>query len=115
MPATGLTGPYSLTPGNIDRNVATRRIGAYVLGHTTGDSFYVDYAGRSDDDVGKRLKDHANEGKYKEFKYGYLPSAVAAFEKECNLYHDFSPSGNTIHPDRPKGSNMKCPRCKQLG
>jgi len=109
MPSTGLTGPYALTVATIDGTLSPNRIGAYACGHTTGDSFYVDYVGRSDDNVAGRLKQHV--GKYREFKYGYFNSAKAAFEKECSLYHDFTPSDNTIHPARPANSSFRCPVC----
>ena len=65
--------------------------------------------GRSDKDLNDRLKDHI--GEYGRFKFEYYGSAKAAFEKECHLYHDFTPQDNKIHPDRPDGSNWKCPVC----
>ncbi len=46
------------------------------------------------------------------FKFGYFPSAEAAFERECELYHDFKPAGNRLHPDRPSRSSLECPRCR---
>jgi hypothetical protein len=73
--------------------------------------FNVFYVGRSDTDVAGRLKQHAAEW-YPQFFYEYYPSSKAAFEKECNLYHDFNPPDNKAHPARPQNSNWKCPRCK---
>jgi hypothetical protein len=40
-----------------------------------------------------------------------LPSAKAAFDKECDLYHDFKPPDNKVHPARQKGANWTCKRC----
>ena len=40
--------------------------------------------------------------------------AKAAFEKECQNYHDFGGSkklDNKIHPDRPKDKDYECPVC----
>jgi hypothetical protein len=113
MPSTGLRGPFSLTTEKIDKEVTQKSPGAYALDATTSGAFQVNYAGRSDTDVKDRLAKHVG-GKYKFFEFEYYSSAKAAFEKECNLYHDFSPSDNTIHPDRPSGSGWKCPRCKKF-
>ena len=68
------------------------------------------YVGRSDKDVNGRLHDHV--GSYKRFRFEYYGSAKASFEKECHLYHDFKPSDNKIHPDRPNGRDWECPVCK---
>ncbi len=109
MPSSGLKGPYNLTTEVIDASVTLKSAGAYALGKTKADGFYISYVGRSDDNVNKRLKDWVKA--YPEFKFEYCPSPKAAFEKECNLYHDFEPPDNTIHPDRPDNSNWQCPRC----
>lgn len=112
MPSSGLNGPYPLIATIIDRTVAANRIGAYVLGHISGGNvFNITYVGRSDDDLAGRLKQHV--GSYTQFKFGYFSSAVAAFEKECTLYHDFEPRHNEIHPARPRTGNHRCPRCGQ--
>lgn len=114
MANTGLNGPYSLTTDGIDDNVTRISPGTYVHGRTNGDGFIVKYVGRSDSDVNGRLKQWVGKG-YPEFKFGYLDSPKAAFEKECHIYHDFGgPSGeldNEIHPQRPEGSSWQCPVC----
>lgn len=107
MPSSGLNGPYALTTEKIDEVVTKKSPGAYALGYSKEGTFYIDRVGRSDKDVNDRLKDYADE--YKQFKYGYYSSAKAAFEKECQLYHDFKPKDNTIHPDRPEGTDYDCP------
>jgi hypothetical protein len=113
MANSGLNGPYVLSAANINAVVTQKSPGAYALGDSQGDVFYISRVGRSDTDVNARLKSY--EGKYNKFKYGYFPSAKAAFEKECHLYHDFDPPDNVIHPDRPEGSNWSCPRCRVFG
>lgn len=111
MSNSGLRGPFPLTSTGIDKEVAKKSAGAYALGQTNDkDVFVVSYVGRSDDDVNARLKQHVTEW-YPQFKYEYYSSAKAAFEKECNLYHDFDPPDNKIHPARPWDANWKCPRC----
>lgn len=109
MASSGLKGAYPLTEQDIDKQITQISAGAYALGRTKGEKFLVSYVGRSDSDVNDRLKDHV--GDYNQFKFDYFSSAKAAFEKECNLYHDFDPPGNKSHPDRPNNSNWSCPRC----
>lgn len=113
MANTGLSGPYKLDTATIDKTVTKKSVGAYALDTGTDQAtFYVHYVGRSDTDVAARLKQHV--GNYARFKFDYFSSPKAAFEKECNLYHDFSPGDNVIHPDRPTNSGWKCPRCKNF-
>ncbi|MCP5371093.1 MAG: hypothetical protein H6907_05105 [Hyphomicrobiales bacterium] len=109
MANSGLRGSYPLTNESIKEYVSRTSAGAYALGYVKDNSFYVGYVGRSDNDVAARL--HSHIGRYKRFKYEYYGSAKAAFEKECRIYHDFSPGGNKVHPDRPNGSGWKCPVC----
>jgi hypothetical protein len=108
MPETGLFGYYAFNQDNIDAFVATKGAGVYALDRTTAGEFKVSYVGRSDDDLPGRLKQHLSKG-YAYFKYAYFPSAQAAYERECRIYHDFNPPDNIIHPDAPNGSNCTCP------
>jgi hypothetical protein len=114
MASTGLRGPFSLTDNGIKNEVLRTSPGAYALGDEKDSTFYVKYIGRSDSDVNDRLHDHVG-GSYSKFKYEYYSSSKAAFEKECHLYHDFSPDANKVHPARPSGSSFKCPDCKVFG
>ena len=109
MASTGLSGPHPLTESGINNNVTAGKIGAYALGHTKDGTFYVDYVGRSDSDVNSRL--HNWKVSYEQFKFGYYDTKKAAFEKECRLYHDFKPTDNKVHPDKPTGTSYKCPVC----
>jgi len=114
MPSTNLTGPFALTDSEINRTVTKVSPGAYALGPIDGSGvFHVHRVGRSDNDLNKRLRDYVGQHAY--FKASYFSSPKAAFEKECNLFHDFRPAGNTLHPDRPNGSNWSCPRCPVFG
>lgn len=116
MPSTGLYGPHSLTQEGIDAAVKGVAPGAYALGDVNANNtFIVRYVGRSDTDLNDRLKDWV--GDYRQFKYAFYPTAKAAFEKECHLFHDFGETtlDNAVHPARPAGSDWKCPRCKTFG
>ncbi len=114
MASLNMNGPYLLTKSNIDDEVTRTSAGNYALGYVNEEkTFIVQYVGRADSDVNARLKQHIGE-KYKQFKYSYATSPKAAFEKECQNYHDFSDSkrlDNKIHPDRPQNSSWKCPCC----
>jgi hypothetical protein len=104
-------GPYPLTPQGIKANVLVTGPGAYALGARGIDGvFYIDYVGRADDDVAKRLGDHVAGGS-PQFHFTPCGSAEGAYMKECGLYHDFQPPRNINHPAKPKGLNLKCPVC----
>jgi hypothetical protein len=108
--STGLHGPHTLSNAGIDAAAQGIGPGAYALGEVNqAGTFVVSYVGRSDEDLNARLKDHV--GTYRHFKYGFLQSAEAAYKKECAMYHDFSPPGNSVHPARPKGSWLACHVC----
>jgi len=113
MPSLGMNGPYKLDNETIDAEVTQTSPGNYALGRKDKKgTFRVGYVGRSDDDVNGRLKYWIGETKRPLFMFSYATSAKAAFEKECNNYHDFDPPDNTSHPARPRNSNWKCPKCK---
>ena len=115
MASLGMNGPYKLDKDTIDAKVTRKSPGNYALGKKNEKgTFLVGYVGRSDDDVNGRLKDWVGNTRRPLFKFSYATSAKAAFEKECNNYHDFDPPGNTSHPARPVGSNWKCPRCRKF-
>ena len=111
MPSSGLHGPHSLTANGVANNVQGLGPGVYALGKTVESTFVISYVGRSDDDLASRLQQHVPKH-YLEFKYGFLPTMQAAFEKECHLYHDFNPPDNQVHPARPRGTNHGCPVCR---
>jgi hypothetical protein len=108
-----LNGPYVLTAHNINVAITKRSPGVYALGPAQNNTLFVHRVGRSDGDLAQRLMSHLN--KYSSFMYSYCVSQKAAFEAECDLYHDFNPPDNAIHPDRPNGSGWKCPRCRVFG
>ena len=109
MAISGLRGSYPLTEKGLNENVTRQLPGTYALGHSANGKFYIDYVGRSDSDVKKRLHDHIGENS--KFKYEYYASSKEAFEKECYLYHEFQPSRNKIHPAQPADSDLQCMIC----
>jgi hypothetical protein len=116
MPSLGMKGPYDLNKDTIDQEVTRTSPGNYALGSKNDKGkFHVSYVGRSDSDVNSRLKSWVGKTRHPLFKFSYATSAKAAFEKECQNYHDFKPRYNDNHPDRPTGTGWKCPRCYILG
>lgn len=115
MVRLNMQGSYTLDSETINEIITKTSAGNYALGHTEDKTFYVQYVGRSDTDLKARLLTHASDKKYAEFKYSYATSPKAAFEKECQNFHDFggiSKLSNTIHPDRPSNSkDWECPVC----
>jgi len=112
MANSGLYGPYPLTANGVAANVKGKGAGAYALGSTDADGvFRIAYVGRSDDHLAGRLQQHVLEP-YLQFKHAFFPSAKAAFDKECWLYHTFTPPDNKVHPARPRNANWSCPGCK---
>lgn len=109
----GLWGPYSLTPRGIDAAVSISAPGVYALGtmHDLHGPFEVCFVGRDDKDVKSGLRRHIADW-YPQFFYQYCHSIKAAFEKECELYHDFNPRDNKAHPARNKDTDWTCPRCR---
>lgn len=117
MASTGLEGPFILSDVEINSIVTKISPGAYALGYVKNDgTFVVLYVGRSDSDLNARLCSWVGENKkYTHFKASYFPSAKAAFDKECLIYHDFggpeNQLDNAMHPDRPKNQICTCSRC----
>lgn len=111
MTNSGLSGPYRLNFDAIAAVVTRTAAGVYALGHAgPNGKFCVNRIGRCDCDVRSRLLGFIGSDAL--FKYDYFPSSRAAFERECELFHDIAPPRNLVHPDRPKGTTWECPRCR---
>lgn len=112
MAKLGMKGSFNLTKKEINEQVTKESPGNYALGNLSGNTFYVNYVGRSDDNLNTRLKDWV--GEYEKFKFSYATSPKAAFEKECKNYHDFGEKDkldNKNHPQRPDNTTWKCSFC----
>ena len=101
MPPTLLTFLHDPDPSRLDAMLA-----ADVRFHSP----IRDYVGRADHDVKDKLLQLIGSGNL--FKYRCSTSSEAAFHAECELFHDFQPPGNRMHPDRAAGTNWECPRCR---
>lgn len=112
--STGLIGPLPLRYENVRDAITRVAAGAYALGYAATDGgFCVLQIGRSDTDVRSKLI--AQIGTQNLYKYILSTSSMLAFEKECELFHNFSPPNNRRHPERTTGTKWACPRCRQFG
>lgn len=109
MRAASLLGPFELAFDAIERELPPSICGVFALGYVDGSgTFRVQRVGRGDD-LRKTLRELI--GSSTRFKFAREYSPLAAFERECQLFHRFRPPGNIIHPDRPTGTNWLCPVC----
>lgn len=99
-----LMGPYSIT--TVDHWVAQVSPGVYILSR---DGRTAAYVGRSDTDVGSRIKESSTEDYYTHFWFEYATSPRDAYLKECEYYHKYNPPDNMNHPAVPFGTNWRCP------
>jgi hypothetical protein len=111
---SGLSGPFPLTYDGIEMAVRKRGAGVYALGSKDmAGRFSIQSVGRSDDDLKTGLRACIGSGTH--FKFDHFASEREAFEKECELFHDLQPPGNRVHPGRPQGTTLRCPRCRIFG
>jgi hypothetical protein len=114
MAKSRLHGPYKLNFDTIDAAITRNSAGVYALGYTNPDGkFCINHIGRADTDVKSKLRNYIGSATL--FKFSYLATSKAAFERECELFHDLAPPGNRVHPGRPQGTNWVCPRCRIFG
>lgn len=113
MVTLNMEGPYTFDQSTIDKKVTKKSAGNYALGYMEDNTFRVCYVGRSDSDLHGRLSSQLTEHPNKMFKFSYAGSALEAYKKECENYHDFGGSKfleNDIHPDKPV-ILCSCPVC----
>jgi len=100
-----LLGPFPIN--SVDAQVSRNSPGVYVLSR---DGRTAAYVGRSDNDVGSRIKESAGEGYgYTHFWFEWASSAMGAYQAECEYFHKYGPRANTVHPAVPLGTNWRCP------
>ena len=112
-------GPHSLTAQMIAEFVTRTCAGNYALGRVQENGLCVLYVGRSDHDIARQLRSWTSQhARYKLFVFSYAPNSRAAFDKECEDFHDFGGTerlDNPAHPTPPAKIDWLCPRCDFLG
>lgn len=110
---TNLYGPYDLTFDSVDAVMPVGSRGVFALGYAEDSSmFRVQRVGRDGKDLSRKLKSLI--GASNKFKYRLTLTEREAFEMECELFHKLRPPSNISHPDRPQGSDWRCPYCLQF-
>jgi hypothetical protein len=105
-------GPFPLNRENVDSLLWFVSPGTYALGTVSKKGVLeIEYVGRADDDLNKRLKEHI--GRYTHFAVTKHPSPREAHQHECRLYHDFGPPDNQGHPRPPAGDETECAQCAE--
>lgn len=113
MSSLNMKGPFTFTNDGINDVIQDDIIGNYALGIINDKGgLTVSYVGRSDADLKSELKQRLDTHPHSHFKASSASSAEEAYNKECQNYHDFSPSENEIHPAKPN-LNIQCPVCGQ--
>jgi hypothetical protein len=112
-----LSGVIPLQPGDIDQTITRTAPGVYVIGTYAGDrrQVAVHTVGRSDDDLSATLKLHVSRPDWL-FQYEYTETAEAAYQLECQLFHEHEPT--LIAPSHPAKTRRvfqepwQCPVCQ---
>ena len=109
---TGLRGPFTLAADAIDEELVDDCPGAYALGFIDQlGRFSITFVGSAGEDLKSALKERI--GTAPQFKFKHFAQQRQAFEKECEMFHQFMPMGNFLHPSRPPGTDWTCPNCRR--
>ena len=117
MATLNMKGAFLYDSEEMKNQVDDEKIANYALGYKNDKgTFIVQYVGRSDTDLRRRLIKHITDGeKFEYFKFSYAKNVESAFKEECRNYHDFGENEkliNEIHPDRPENrDDLTCPYC----
>lgn len=112
LTGTGLRGPFPLASDVIAEELVDSCPGAYALGFIDPlGRFSITYVGSAGEDLKSKLRSHIGTATL--FKFRHFAEQKQAFEKECEMFHQFMPGGNFLHPSRPQGADWTCPRCRR--
>jgi hypothetical protein len=111
MTAPALKEWHALSAKTIERTITHKSASVYLLSSVEDGVAGVRLHGRSDGDVGARLKRYV--GLYSQFAFAYASSPKNAYEMECKIYHSITPPGNGKHPKRTADAEWICPVCGQ--
>ncbi|MGB1585628.1 MAG: hypothetical protein ACPHID_01100 [Thermoplasmatota archaeon] len=101
-----------LTADAVREFVNNRSVGFYRLGRVIDGQFYIDYFGRSDTNLQRRLLEHVKSGAYSTFEFLETNSIGDAYHMECSEWHlNGQRTMNKIHPALAEGLPYACPWC----
>ena len=113
---SGLGKPIPLQEVDILREVDNSRdwssASVFVLGgiRKSADGkfrFQIRKVSHVEGDLGKELRNYI--GEFSGFRFKFFRSTRNAYDKECQIYHQFKPIKNITHPIRPKHTKFVCP------
>ena len=111
MPQSGLQGPYPLTETTILNLIVNAEdwssAAVFALGEVKNKKFLIRRVGHSDGDLANDLRHYLST--YGAFRFRFCGSTRKAYDKECQLYHQFKPKDNHKHPTKPKNTKFTCP------
>ena len=95
----------------VDNSVDWSSASVFVLGGVRKGAdgklrFQIKKVNHVDGDLGKELRKYI--GKYSGFRFKFFRSTRNAYDKECQIYHEFKPSKNIKHPTRPRNTKFLC-------
>lgn len=99
-----MEGPYRLTGDQVTSWVPLPLPGVYLLSDDGEEMLRV---GRCHDHMAACLKGWV--GWYRLFWFDYALSPRAAYQRECELYHQHAPRDNQSHPQAPSRTRWLCP------
>jgi hypothetical protein len=106
---------YRLSPWLVRALIPSGLIGSYVLYSHTDAGVRIQYVGRSDTDLRRRLVSHASRRLAAYFDYAVQHSAEHAYVMECASFHALARRiTNRVHPARPRGVRSPCPFCRHV-
>ena len=112
MAQSGLHGPYPLTENAIRELVVNAEdwcsAAVFALGFVKAKRFFIRRVGHADGDLAEELKKYI--GEYNAFRFKFYRSTRSAYDKECEIYHEFNPKDNNEHPVKPKNTKFTCPK-----
>lgn len=111
MAGIKLDGPYRLLVDDVRSSTNASNCGVWALGSLRADGlFAVSFVGASYTQPAHDLCECIGTAPH--FMWKAVADPERAFLQLCELFHTFHPSGNFFHPERPKGSFLRCPHCE---
>jgi excinuclease UvrABC nuclease subunit len=106
-----MNGPYPMLQQTV-MGVVPTTVGAYVLGTSANRALYVARTDNLRAGLLAHFAQHVHGAVVVErFWFAEAPNTWAAYDLECQWYHQFSPTHNATHPIRPPGRAWGCPIC----
>lgn len=84
--------------------------GVFALGYSRDGEFVPAYLDRADADLRAALQGYLN-GPFPQFTFVYAISSEHAYQRHCEIYHNYVSPPNVAHPVPPRDAEWLCPCC----